>query len=183
MEETLIQQLSDAGYYTSGDSTPSNLSQVLPVAIQCFKSSSLQYLSTITNIPLIQLLGISNEQPDPSVVYTEEVLDAVMQYAQAVAPDKKLFTLDWNVSVDEAIMKRNWATQRNLYFVPWSFQQESKYIPAQFQGDAEMEMKYFYGCLESSAIFHEFPDQAREIVNECKALNASSCKALCPYTS
>ena len=185
MENLFLDQLAEAGYHINDPSTPHNLTQVVPIAIQCFKNSSLKYLAGRTKIPLIQLLGISNEQPDKSAVYTEEVLDEVMTYAQAVGPDKALFTTDWGVSVTQAIRMRKWAADRSLLFVPWSFQREQKYIPAQFNGSAAMEMLFYYACLSSTAIFHEFPDMAREIVDRCrKEMNTSrtgTCMKLCPY--
>ena len=58
MEDIFVQQLTDAGYHVYDDYTPRNLSYVLPIAIQCFKAPNLRYLSTITNIPLIQLIGM-----------------------------------------------------------------------------------------------------------------------------
>jgi glycerophosphoryl diester phosphodiesterase len=182
MEDMLISQLRGAGYHVDDEYTPRDLGKVLPVSIQCFKNSSLKYLATITNIPLVQLMGISNEQPDPALVYTEAVLDDVKTYASAVGPDKKLFTLEWGVNVSQAIKMRKWASDRNLFFVPWSFQEELKYIPEQFDGDADMEMKYYYGCLQSTAIFHEFPDQAKRITAQCADLKASTCLGLCPYS-
>lgn len=185
MEDLLLDQLVAAGYHVNDSSTPRDLSAVVPVAIQCFKNSSLKYLSSRTNIPLVQLMGISNEQPDKAAVYTESVLDEVMSYAQAVAPDKALFTTDWGVSVEQAINMRKWATDRDLQFTPWSFQREAQYIPSQFSGSAEEEMLFYYGCLQSSATFHEFPDMAREIADRCRQEMANSqtktCFNLCPY--
>lgn len=181
MEDLFISAISNAGYHVNDSDTPRDLTTVVPMAIQCFKNSSLKYLSTITNIPLVQLMGISNEQPDSASVYTEAILDEIMGYASAVGPDKKLFTTDWGVSVDRAVEMRSWAKDRGLQFTPWSFQEELQYIPDQFQGDASQEMLFYYGCLESTAIFHEFPDQARFIVAECEALESPSCLALCPY--
>lgn len=185
MEDLLIAELASAGYHTNDEGTPRDLSNVVPVAIQCFKNSSLKYLATISNIPLVQLMGISNEQPDSAAVYTESILDDVMTYASAVGPDKKLFTTDWGVGFPQAMRMRSWASSRGLFFVPWSFQQEVEYIPAQFEGDAKKEMLFFYACLQSTAIFHEFPDQAREVVAECQEQaekdQASSCLSLCPY--
>ncbi|CAE7359130.1 unnamed protein product, partial [Symbiodinium microadriaticum] len=132
MEDLLLDQLADAGYHINDAATPRNLSNVVPVAIQCFKNSSLKYLSARTTIPLVQLMGISNEQPDKSAVYTESVLDEVATYAQAVGPGKALFTEDWGVSVPQAMRMRQWAADRSLLFVPWSFQREQQYIPSQF---------------------------------------------------
>ena len=167
MEDLLLEKLSMAGYLVSGEDTPRDLRSVVPVAIQCFKSSSLRYLAQRTNIPLVQLLGISAEAPTPDLVYNQKVLDAIMTYASAVAPDKKIFSTDMGTSVSKAMEMRKWAFDRNLYFIPWSFQQEEKYIPLQFNGDSVAELQFYYGCLQSSAIFHEFPDRAREVLDSC----------------
>jgi hypothetical protein len=79
-------------------------------------------------------------------VYNEAVLDEIMTYAQAVAPDKKIFSTDWGTSVAHALEMRRWAFERNLAFVPWSFQLEKKYIPLQFNGSttAEMQVMHIY---------------------------------------
>ena len=176
MEDLFIDQLQVAGYHINDSETPRNMTNVIPIAIQCFKSENLKYLSTITNIPLIQLMGISDTQPTPSLVYNMTVLDNIKTYAQAVGPDKKLFTTDWGINPEMAVLMRSWAAERNLYFAPWSFQQEDQYVPLQFQGDPLKELNFFYGCLESSAIFHEFPDRAREVVDQCEVSCFSQCR-------
>ena len=66
------------------------------------------------------------------------------KYEQAVAPDKKIFSTDWGVSVAEAMRMRHWAFERGLYFVPWSFQIEDQYIPLQFEGDADKELAVIF---------------------------------------
>lgn len=141
MEDLFLEQIAIAGYHVNDSNTPRDLNNVVPIAIQCFKSSSLKYLTKKTNIPLIQLMGVSDSQPTPELVYNETVLDDIMTYAQAVGPDKKLFTTDWGVEFKQALKMRSWARERNLLFTPWSFQQEAQYIPLQFQGDAVMELK------------------------------------------
>lgn len=185
MEDLLLNQLATAGYHLNDSSTPRDLHGVVPVAIQCFKNSSLKYLATKTSIPLVQLMGISNEQPDKAAVFTEAVLDEVMLYAQAVAPDKAVFTEDWGASVSDALQMRKWASDRGLLFTPWSFQQEQQYIPSQFNGSAETEMLYYYACLQSTGIFHEFPDMAREVADRCRqemeGSGSTHCLKLCPY--
>lgn len=163
MEKLFLKKLRERGYHTDyeDDNTPNDLNQVVPVAIQCFKAPSLKLLSTLTRIPLVQLIGTSEQFPNPSDVWNEEILDDIMTYAQAASPDKKIFTLDFNVSVIEAMQMRRMASKRNLKFVPWSFQLEPEYIPSQFNNDTQKELAYFYGCLEADALFHEFPDHAR----------------------
>lgn len=180
MEDLLLQALNDAGYHTNDEKTPRNLRNVVPVAIQCFKEESLRYLATKTNIPLIQLIGVSSEFPTPLAVWNEKHLDSIAEYAQAVAPDKKIFTTDWGTSVPQALIMRSWAKARNLYVVPWSFQLEEQYIPLQFNGSATNELHFFYGCLEVEGVFHEFPDHAREVVDACNNLEGH-CVNMCYF--
>jgi hypothetical protein len=128
----------------------------------------------------VQLIGTSTEFPTPLSVWNESILDDVMTYAQAVGPDKQIFTTDWGTSVPQALEMRKWAAERGLYVVPWSFQLEDKYIPLQFKGDSTKELQFFYGCLEVEAVFHEFPDHAREVVDSCRKVN-SHCLNLCYF--
>ena len=67
MEDLFLKKITLYGYSVNNINTPRDLRNVVPMAIQCFKSSSLKYLSTRTNIPLIQLIGISDEYPTPQV--------------------------------------------------------------------------------------------------------------------
>ncbi len=141
MEDLFLKKLEQYGYHINDENTPRDLTKVLPIAIQCFKSPSLKYLATKTNIPLVQLLGTSSELPTPEMVYNKQVLDEIMKYAQAVSPDKNMFTLDMGIGVKKAMQMRSWAKERNLVFVPWSFQQEDQYIPTQFNNDPVMELQ------------------------------------------
>ena len=185
MEKLFLAKLKQRGFHTDINDmdTPSDLRAVVPVAIQCFKAESLKLLSTLTRIPLVQLIGTSEQLPKPSDVWNEYILDDIMKYAQAASPDKHIFTTDFNVSVTEAIRMRKMASVRNLQFVPWSFQLESIYIPKQFNNDPRLELQFFYGCLESSALFHEFPDFARAVKDECRKENDvdMGCYLQCPY--
>lgn len=185
MEDIFLKKIILSGYSVTGDLTPRDLSKVVPIVIQCFKSESLKYIATKTNIPLVQLIGVSNEYPTPNLVYNERILDEIMTYATAVAPDKKIFTTDWGTSVSKALEMRRWAFERNLFFIPWSFQLEQNYIPTQFAGDSHLELLFYYGCLQSSAIFHEFPDQARDVIQTCRTESNSTslhtCLSLCPF--
>ena len=47
MEDMLLAALNDSGYEVFGDDVPTNLSQVLPVVIQCFDPAPLQYMVLI----------------------------------------------------------------------------------------------------------------------------------------
>ena len=80
MEEQLVAALADGGYAVAGPAVGSNLSNVLPVVIQCFSAPALQHLRTLTSIPLVLLLESGN--------LTNLDLSAVAAYAKAVGPEK-----------------------------------------------------------------------------------------------
>lgn len=169
MEDLFLDVVSKAGYHVAIDDpdTPRDMRQVVPLAIQCFKSPSLKYLSKVTSIPLVQLIGTNNLFPTPLSAWNELVLDDVATYAQVASPDKNMFTLKMNTTLEMAVEMVSWARSRGLLFVAWSFQLESKYIAPQFNNNSTLELEYFYGCLEAAGLFHEFPDHAREVVARC----------------
>jgi hypothetical protein len=99
MEDLFLKKITLYGYSVTNINTPRDLRNVVPMAIQCFKSSSLKYLSTRTNIPLVQLIGISDEYPTPQV--SPIVLIINMQKFQV-----EFFILFFNLSL--SIMKPYW---------------------------------------------------------------------------
>ena len=99
MEDLFLKKITLYGYSVTNINTPRDLRNVVPMAIQCFKSSSLKYLSTRTNIPLIQLIGISDEYPTPQVRPIVHIIN--MQKFQVL-----FFILFFNLSL--SIMKLYW---------------------------------------------------------------------------
>jgi len=162
MEDMLLSVLKDKGFHVdlNDADTPRDMRKVVPVAIQCFKAPSLQYLATKTSIPLIQLMGISDEYPAPLDIWNPAILDEVSKYAQVASPDKKIFTSDWNVSLPLAMEMANWAHERGLLIMPWSFQPEASYVSLEFDDRVYEEMALYYKTLRVAAIFHEAPDMA-----------------------
>lgn len=178
MEDLFLNVLKTRGYHVDKEDmdTPTDLTKVLPIAIQCFKSSALKYMTMKTNIPLIQLIGISDQYPTPSSVWNEKILDDIKLYAQAVGPDKNLFTSNMNTSIAKAIQMASWAHERDLAIMSWSYQPEAIYIPKQFNNDEVSELNFYYGCLGVTAVFHEAPDLARQALISC---DSNNCRNLC----
>lgn len=154
MEDMLLESLTRAGYVLSGVSQ--DMKMVHPVVIQCFDPNSLQYLRNLTDVPLIRLLY----DTDP---WDEDTLISISEYAQAVGPNKVKFI---DVSYAEAQKRVAMARDRKLAIHPYTFRQEATYVSSQFQSNPDIEAAYFYGCLGMDALFSEFPDRMRQIVEE-----------------
>jgi hypothetical protein len=76
----------------------------------------------------------------------------------------------------------------NIISIPLFIQigvQDAGPSPKQFNNSSREELQFFYGCLQSNAIFHEFPDFARAIKDECRSNNNNKidigCLTQCPY--
>lgn len=52
----LLTQLDAAGYAVRGENVPNNLQQVVPIVLQCFEAETLQYLHSLTPLPLVRTL-------------------------------------------------------------------------------------------------------------------------------
>lgn len=138
MEDMLLTALSDGGYLVSGPSVPNDLNQVLPVVIQSFDNSSLQYLRDKTSIPLVQLLEIQ-----PSSFWTPQNIAEIATYAQSVGPEKSYIgTLPFESGKELVDLIHSYG----LFIHPWTFRADSG-ILAPFNGDFEKEEAYFYCCL------------------------------------
>jgi glycerophosphoryl diester phosphodiesterase len=180
MEDLFLSAMHNKGYHVDKDdkATPVELGGfVVPVAVQCFQAAALSYLAPLTSLPLIQLIGVP-VSGQPHEVWNPVILATVRTYAQAVAPEKKLFTLDNNVTTGEAVAMASWALELGLPIFAWSFQPEPLYVPAQFNGSDIDELAFFYGCLGVTAVFHEAPDMARQLLANCNDLDGG-CHGLC----
>jgi len=155
MEEMLVAQLEEGGYEVHGVSNNLTM-QVHPVVIQCFEEESLISLSSLTDIPLLQLVG-------SSVKWTEDTLESIAEYAHGVGPDKSIFT---DVPLEDARDMAMLAHELELAIHPYTFRQESSSVASQFNGDAQAEAAYFYCCLGVDATFAEFTDHMRETLDE-----------------
>lgn len=128
LEETLVDQLHEAGYLKAED----------PVILQSFEVGNLQYLKTLTSLPLAQLVDDSGapqdwvESNDPRNyrhMLTPEGLREIAQYAQIVAPYKGLLMQrgadgEWG-AVTPVIAE---AHKLGLKVHSWTFRAENQFL-------------------------------------------------------
>jgi len=152
MEDMLLSALTEAGFTVIGDNVPNDLRQVVPIVIQCFDSSSLIYLKTQCNLPLVYLV-----ETQPLYYWTSENMQSIAEYAQGIGPNKDSFgSLPFQVA--RAAVDRIHATGMVLH--PFTFRADSG-VTSRFNGDFEAEEMYFYCCLGMDGHFTEFPDRSR----------------------
>jgi len=157
MEDMLLTALKTGGYVVYGEDVPKNIQQtVVPIVIQCFESSTLQYLHTVTTLPLVQLLEVQT----PSK-WTKENIAKIATYAQGIGPDKTtLGTLPYVQAKGYVDIIHSY----KLVLHPWTFRADSGIIH-KFNNDFNMELMYFYCCLGMDGLFSEFPDRSRESID------------------
>jgi len=157
MEDMLLTALQGGGYEVYGDSVPSDLSKVVPVVIQCFDATSLQYLKTKTTLPLMYLV----QPPVAPSFWSKESIANVATYATAIGPEKNLFG---DLPYHAAINLVNMIHDTNLRIHGWTFRADQDILP-RFQNNFSNELQYFYCCLGFDALFSEFPDRSREAID------------------
>jgi glycerophosphoryl diester phosphodiesterase len=159
LENTLIETFQASGYKGKN----------APAFIQSFEVSNLQYLSTKTDLPLVQLLNISGKPYDFIVkgdmrtyidlVKTEE-LKKISSYAQAVGIHKNLLIpRDNNDKLLSPTSLINDAHTNNLLIHAWTFRNEDCFLPQDFQGNPQGEYELFFN-LGIDGVFSDYPDTA-----------------------
>lgn len=171
--DMLLSQLSMGGYLTAGEAVPSDLEQVVPVVIQCFERDTLVYLKERTSIPLIYLLNIATA----ALYWSPEGLSDIASFAGGVGPQKEFFQGDSARAVSNVEM----AHEAGLKLHPWTFRLDSG-VGTQFRGDFRAEQEYYLCCLKMDALFTEFPDRTREVIDSYLTYeNSSECSTSCSY--
>jgi glycerophosphoryl diester phosphodiesterase len=158
MEDMLLDVLVAGGYAINGEFAYNNLTNVVPVIIQCFEAPSLIYLHTKTSLPLMLLVKYTVNGMN---YISDEALEATAKYAAAIGPEKT-FMDPVNIKRTKTMMSR--AKSLNLAIHPWTFRADSDFI-FPFEDNLAAEERYFYGCLGIDAGFTEFPDQTRETID------------------
>lgn len=171
MEDMLLDSLQKGGYITN-DLSQANMTQVVPVVIQCFEDTTLQYLKGKTTIPLIQLLNAKYS-------WTKENVAKLASYANGVGPEKSDLS---NLPYEEGKSLMEQIHAAGLYVHPWTFRADTDLEP-KFNRNFNDENLYFYCCLGIDAGFTEFPDRTREsldLLSNYTALTHQS--AACPVS-
>ncbi|MBH8555931.1 glycerophosphodiester phosphodiesterase [Nostocaceae cyanobacterium CENA357] len=141
-----------------------------PVFIQSFEVSNLQYLSTKTDLPLVQLLNATGKPYDfvasgdvrtYADLATALGLREIAKYAQAVGIHKNLLIpkdSTGKLRSPTSIVKNAHAAA--LLFHVWTFRNEDCFLPLDFQGNPQGEYELFFS-LGIDGVFSDYPDTAK----------------------
>lgn len=159
LEELLIDILHANGYTGSNQA----------IFIQSFEVKNLQYLATITNIPLVQLLNDIGQPYDFIVnsgirtyldLTTIIELEKIANYAQAIGVNKNLLIPRDNsgyLLAPTALVEN--AHQAGLSVHAWTFRDEDSFLPTNFLGNPQAEYQLFFN-LDIDGVFSDNPDTA-----------------------
>jgi glycerophosphoryl diester phosphodiesterase len=159
MVDLFLNAVQAGGYAVKGKQVPRNLKQVVPVLIQCLDTDTLLELKQKSDLPLMQ--GIQKTSHSD---WTEDKIAKIASYASAVGPEKSYFESSSYQLVRNTI---RFLHSYNVTIHPWTFRADSG-IGRKFQGEFRKEQIYFYCCLGVDAVFSDFPDRTREIVDVIK---------------
>ncbi|MFN6519100.1 MAG: glycerophosphodiester phosphodiesterase [Nostoc sp. CreGUA01] len=140
-----------------------------PIFIQSFEVSNLQYLSTKTDLPLVQLLNNTGKPYDFVVngndstyadLVTASGFKEIAKYAQAIGIHKNLLVSRDStgklLSPTSLILD---AHASDLLVHAWTFRNEDHFLPLDFQGNPQGEYELFFN-LGIDGIFSDYPDTA-----------------------
>ncbi|MDF2388258.1 glycerophosphodiester phosphodiesterase [Nostoc ellipsosporum NOK] len=142
-----------------------------PVFIQSFEVSNLQYLSTQTDLPLVQLINASGQPYDFVVngdartyadLITTSGLAEISKYAQAIGVHKNLLLPRDNIN--KLLSPTSLATDAHavsLLVHVWTFRNEDIFLPLDFQGNPQGEYERFFS-LGIDGVFSDYPDWVME---------------------
>jgi glycerophosphoryl diester phosphodiesterase len=164
LEEPLVATLARHGYRTPQD----------PLWLQSFEVGNLRALSTLTQLPRVQLIEESGapfdfiaggDRRSYADLLTPQGLQEIAGYAQAIGPNKSLVIprrADGSLAAPTALVAQ--AHARGLLVHPWTFRAENIFLPAPLRrgaapeerGDLGAELLAFLRC----GIDGFFTDQA-----------------------
>ena len=170
MADMLLEELKKGGYQIKGNNVYNNMKNVVPCIIECFDSVTLKYLHNITDIPLIQLLDPPNSTDERIKYWTDERLKEISSYSNGIGPDKSFF-ISQNLLLSRDAVNR--AHNFNLFIHPWTFREDNG-IGNIFNNNFQKELDYYYCCLGIDALFTEFPDVNREVIQRNDIIKSCS---------
>ena len=171
--DMLLEKLATHGYLTQGDAVPRDMKQVVPVVIQCFEKDTLVYLKQRSQIPLILLLNMATAE----LSWTSSGLSDIATFANGIGPQKEFFQGD---SI-QATKKVQMAHDIGLFLHPWTFRMDSG-VGIQFNGDFRSEQEYYICCLKMDALFTEFTDRTREVIDSYNSYEQQTyCSVSCNF--
>jgi glycerophosphoryl diester phosphodiesterase len=149
-----------------------------PIFIQSFEVSNLEYLSTKTNLSLVQLLNVSGKPYDfvfsgDERTYRDLItvpgLEEIAKYAQAIGIHKNLLVP--KDSVDKLLSPTSLVADAHaagLLVHVWTFRNEDFFLPLDFQGNPQGEYELFFN-LGIDGVFSDHPDTARTKLLICNS--------------
>jgi len=142
MEEALLAVLDQYGYSEASS----------PILVQSFESESLRRLrfDLGTDIPLLQAISANWSY---SRMWTQEGLDEIAEYANAIGPSKSI------IEMNPAFV--SWAHGRDLAVFPYTFRADD--LPAQYASLVE-ELETFFIDYDVDGVFTDFPDVAVRVL-------------------
>ena len=152
----LLDTLAAGGYAINGDEVPNDLSQVVPVLVECFERDTLVYLKSQSTIPLIYLMKFASME----IEWNNNGLADIATFANGIGPEKAFF----EGPTDQAVAKVDLAHSFNLKLHPWTFRADSG-IGEQFFNNFYAEEEYYICCLKMDGLFTEFPDKTKAIID------------------
>jgi glycerophosphoryl diester phosphodiesterase len=144
-----------------------------PVFIQSFEVSNLQELSTITDLPLVQLLNdngkpydflVSGDRRTYADMKTAVGLKEIAKYAHAVGVNKNLIIP--RDSVGKLLSPTSLVSDAHAAYLlihVWTFRNENCFLPLDFQENAQSEYELFFK-LGIDGVFTDNPDTAKEFL-------------------
>lgn len=165
--DMLVKALTAGGYAVTGEDTGgSNLTNVVPIVVQCFEPETLRYLNNVTDLPMILL----------TAVYNQALLEQASEYAVGVGPEKSLLLPEpeeGESQVNASLALVQQAHDLGLALHPWTFKADSG-IDAPFNGDFDAEQDFFYCCLGIDGLFTEHTDRSAAAVRSYLSRGGSS---------
>ena len=165
LEEPLVAILNENGYIGTD----------APVFVQSFEVGNLQFLNTLTDVPLVQLFSGAEEQPYDFIVSgdtrtygdlaTPGGLDIIADYASGIGPFKRLIVpVDANNQLLPPTSLITDAHDVGLLVHPYTFRNEDVFLAQDYGGNPELEYEQFFK-LGVDGVFSDNPDTAFAVRN------------------
>jgi glycerophosphoryl diester phosphodiesterase len=171
MEDMILKSLTDANYVIKNVKADL-FRRVAPIVIQCFEPETLIYLRSQCDLPLVQLVGVTETQHIADV-WNGANLDRITKYANGIGPPTSFFT-DSQVSYSKATYMIDQARTRKMVVHPYVLKSDSE-----MKGNSSSETLFFVCCLEIDGIFTDYADRTRVAVAQTSA-NPLICANICP---
>ncbi|KAI3912319.1 hypothetical protein MKW98_023188 [Papaver atlanticum] len=157
-EDKFLQTLQKYGY---AGSYLSKKWMKQPVFIQCFAPTSLIYLSNMTNLPKILLIGDKSIPTQDTLQWYEEItsdsyLDFIKEYAVGIGPNKDtIVPVENNYLLTPTDLVAR-AHSHNLQVHPYTYRNENQFLHFNFHQDPYAEYEYWINEIRVDGLFTDF---------------------------